>query len=126
MRKKFLLFLAIFSIVLLGLCSCSNDKDDEYKDAIIGTWELVQVKVDGRWYPMIRPTYAKFNQNGTYVGRGYFGNGYGTYDISGKTITCYVDGYEYVRYEIVELMSNTCTLKMMMGGDSMDIKCEKR
>lgn len=45
---------------------------------------------------------------------------------SGKTITCYVDGYEYVRYEIVELMSNTCTLKMMMGGDSMDIKCEKR
>lgn len=31
-----------------------------------------------------------------------------------------------VRYEIVELMSNTCILKMMMGGDSMDIKCEKR
>lgn len=53
MRKKFLLFFAISSIVLLGLCSCSNDKDDEYKDAIIGTWELVQVKVDGRWYPMI-------------------------------------------------------------------------
>ena len=70
MRKKILLFLAIFSIVLLGLCSCSDDKDDEYKDAIIGTWELVQVKVDGRWYPMIRPTYAKFNQDGTYVGRG--------------------------------------------------------
>ena len=115
MRKTFLLFLAISSIVLLGLCSCSNDKDDEYKDAIIG-----------RWYPMIRPTYAKFNQDGTYVGRGYFGNGYGTYDISGKTITCYVDGCEYVRYEVVELMSNTCTLKMMMGGDSMDIKCEKR
>ena len=44
----------------------------------------------------------------------------------GKTITCYVDGCEYVRYEVVELMSNTCTLKMMMGGDSMDIKCEKR
>lgn len=43
MRKKFLLFLAIFSIVLLGLCSCSDDKDDEYKDAIIGTWELVQL-----------------------------------------------------------------------------------
>ena len=84
------------------------------------------MKVDGRWYPMIRPTYAKFNQDGTYVGRGYFGNGYGTYDISGKTITCYVDGHEYVRYDIVELMSNTCTLKMMMGGDSMDIKCEKR
>ena len=34
MRKKFLLFFAISSIVLLGLCSCSNDKDDEYKDAI--------------------------------------------------------------------------------------------
>ena len=43
MRKKFLLFFAIFSIVLLGLCSCSDDKDDEYKDAIIGTWELIQV-----------------------------------------------------------------------------------
>ena len=111
MRRKFLLFSAIFSIVLLGLCSCSNDKDDEYKDAIIGTWELVQAKVDGRWYPMIRPTYAKFNQDGTYVGRGYFENGYGTYDISGKTITCHVDGHEYVRYEIVELMFNTCILK---------------
>ena len=47
MRKKFLLFLAISSIVLLGLCSCSDDKDDEYKDAIIFSWELVHVKVDG-------------------------------------------------------------------------------
>jgi hypothetical protein len=43
MRRKFLLFLSISSIVLLGVCGCSNDKDDEYKDAIIGTWELVQL-----------------------------------------------------------------------------------
>ena len=106
--------------MLLGLCSCSDDKD-----AIIGTWELVQVKVDGRWTSMIRRTYAKFNQDGTYNGRGYFGNGSGTYKISGNTIICYIEGEEYVRYDIIELNSNSCTLNMKIGSEEFKIKCIK-
>ena len=41
-------------------------------------------------------TYATFNSDGTYNGRGYFGNGSGTYKISGNTIICYIEGEEYL------------------------------
>lgn len=77
--------------MLLGLCSCSDDDDSEYKDAIIGTWELTQIEFGGGWTSIPRRTYATFNSDGTYNGRGYFGNGSGTYKISGNTIICYIE-----------------------------------
>lgn len=123
MKKTLLLLFAIFAIALVG---CSDDKDNEYKESIIGTWELTEMNINGKWIPMIKPTYATFNNDGTYSGRGYFGNGKGTYDISGKTVICYIGGNEYVRYEIIDLSSTTCTLKMIMDGSNINIKCEKR
>ena len=96
----------------MGLCSCSDDKDDEYKDAIIGTWELTQIEFGGGWTSIPRRTYATFNSDGTYK-------------ISGNTIICYIEGEEYVRYDIIELNSNSCTLNMKIGSEKFKIKCIK-
>lgn len=116
----------LFAILSVALASCSDDDDNnEYKEAIIGKWELTQIEFGGGWTSMPRPAYATFNSDGTYSGRGYFGNGSGTYKISGNTIICYIEGEEYVRYDIIELKSNTCILNMKIGSESFKIKCEK-
>ena len=118
MKKTLFLLITILTISFIG---CSDD-DSEYKDAIIGTWELTQIE---GWTSIPRRTYATFNSDGTYNGRGYFGNGSGTYKISGNTIICYIEGEEYVRYDIIELNSNSCTLNMKIGSEEFKIKCIK-
>lgn len=72
MKKTLFLLITILTISFIG---CSDDDDSEYKDAIIGTWELTQIEFGGGWTSIPRRTYATFNSDGTYNGRGYFGNG---------------------------------------------------
>lgn len=122
MKKTLFLLITILTISFIG---CSDDDDSEYKDAIIGTWELTQIEFGGGWTSIPRRTYATFNSDGTYNGRGYFGNGSGTYKIFGNTIICYIEGEEYVRYDIIELNSNSCTLNMKIGSEEFKIKCIK-
>lgn len=122
MKKTLFLLITILTISFIG---CSDDDDSEYKDAIIGTWELTQIEFGGGWTSMPRRTYATFNSDGTYNGRGYFGNGSGTYKISGNTIICYIEGEGYVRYDIIELNSNSCTLNMKISSEEFKIKCIK-
>ena len=74
MKKTLFLLITILTISFIG---CSDDDDSEYKDAIIGTWELTQIEFGGGWTSIPRRTYATFNSDGTYNGRGYFGNGSG-------------------------------------------------
>ena len=119
MKKTLFLLITILMISFIG---CSDDDDSEYRDAIIGTWELTQIEFGGGWTSIPRRTYATFNSDGTYNGRGYFGNGSGTYKISGNTIICYIEGEEYVRYDIIELNSNSCTLNMKIGSEEFKIK----
>ena len=106
MKKTLFLLITILTISFIG---CSDDDDSEYKDAIIGTWELTQIEFGGGWTSIPR----------------YFGNGSGTYKISGNTIICYIEGEEYVRYDIIELNSNSCTLNMKIGSEEFKIKCIK-
>ena len=80
MKKTLFLLITILTISFIG---CSDDDDSEYKDAIIGTWELTQIEFGGGWTSIPRRTYATFNSDGTYNGRGYFGNGSGTYKFLG-------------------------------------------
>lgn len=124
MKKTLLLLISILTMTFIG---CSNDDDDsEYKDAIIGTWELTEIEINGNWITMPKPTYATFNSDGSYTGRGYFGNGTGTYKISGNTVTCYIDGEVYIKYEIIDIIGNVCTLNMIVGSESRKIICNKR
>ena len=83
MKKTLFLLITILMISFIG---CSDDDDSEYKDAIIGTWELTQIEFGGGWTSIPRRTYATFNSDGTYNGRGYFGNGSGTVSYTHLTL----------------------------------------
>lgn len=134
-----LFFVALFATMTFSLTSCSDDDDDDLKGGeeeevttndIVGTWELSEVSLDaGETYiPWpYETTTATFNEDGTYTGYGYFGNGTGTWKQDGNTINTYVDGELYMSYEVVELEKTTCTLKMAIT-ESMIIyaKCVKK
>lgn len=121
----------LVGITAVGFQSCgSDDDDDPTMDNIIGSWKFTEVSTNGgasfsRW-PM-QATGATFNENGTYTGYGYFGNGSGTWKKKGNTIITYVDGDEYLRYEIKEQTSSTATLIISMTGSSETIwvRCVK-
>lgn len=127
---KFFVFLMI-CISALGFQSCGSDDDDEpTTDDIVGTWKLLEVSTNNgstfnKW--PFETTTATFNENGTYSGRGYFGNGSGTWKKKGNNITTYVDGDEFINYEVKELTSSTCTLVMSMKGSDnvIWIRCIK-
>ncbi|MEG2318259.1 MAG: lipocalin family protein [Rikenellaceae bacterium] len=70
--------------------------------------------------------YATFKTDGTYVGKGSLGNGTGTYKVNGNTVTCYVNGVEYLRYEIISMSASKCELNVIAGAESMKIRCKKQ
>lgn len=68
----------------------------------------------------------RFNTDGTYYGRGYFGNGSGTYKARGKTITTYVDGQVFYNYTVKTMTGNEAELTMSSPqGSSIDIRVRK-
>ena len=75
-----------------------------------------------------KPTYAKFRSDGTYVGIGQFGDGVADYKAKGKTITCYIDGAEYLRFDIISLVGGIAEMEMYIekGGKPYRIRCEKQ
>lgn len=122
--KKIIYLMAL--IPILALTSCSKDDDDfDYPmETLYGIWEGIGINIDGSWtditeYPFTKFAFSiKFNSDGTYTGRGYFGNGSGTYIAKGKTIITYINGEEYLRYEIQSLLNNVAELSMTVDGSS--------
>lgn len=124
--KKALLFLAIAA---LAFASCSSSDDDgignfDYDTELIyGTWEVTHA--DGfEWQYMT--TTASFYPDGTYYGQGYFGDGNGTYKLSGKRVTCYVGGEKYMWYDVVHLNATTCELVANHQLGSITLTCKKQ
>jgi hypothetical protein len=138
--KKIYSFLMLFvSVTMLSLCvSCSSDDEDSpLQSKICGTWRITAIykdsgtPIDVTTYPgniLMSPTYATFNEDGTYYGKGYFGTGYGTYKISGTNIYTYVGGEEYIHYEVLDYTDTTCKLKIEMTGSTktLTVKCTKQ
>lgn len=128
--KKYLFLVLTLLVTSFAFISCSSDDDDDqYDNAIVGTWKLTQVKTSQSESYMDWPfksTYASFQSDGTYYGSGYFGTGSGTWSIKGNTVKTYVDGELYVTYEILSLTSTTSELKMPMGDGAIWIKCQKQ
>lgn len=140
--KKFLLTAIAIIGMVLAFSGCS--KDDEPKngfdyplETLYGTWRITHVEQkDGSMFDVttsvaemaFKPTYATFNADGTYSGRGFFGNGSGTYKAKGKTISCFIDGTEYLKYDVLSLSGRQCELKMYESGSSSSIKirCKKQ
>lgn len=130
-------FWSVFTVLVLAfsvslvLSSCNNDEDNDFisgfsypAETLYGTWKLTKIG-DMSW--PYQTTTATFNSDGTYSGRGYFGNGTGTYTAKGKTIKCYVDGLLYMQYEVVTLTGKTATMKMSDSDSSITVTvtCEK-
>lgn len=137
MKKKVLL--AIIGITLfIGGCSkddVSTSMFDYDINTLIGTWEVTHMTIDGNYVDVTTPPYsstfprttATFNKDGSYFGAGFFGSGSGTYKAKGKTITTFVDGVVYLKYDVLSLIGNTCELIMYDTdkSDNIKIKCRK-
>lgn len=125
---KKILFLLFALPLMLVSCGSDDDDDNPIKDQIIGTWEMTHLDSGSGYLEIpssMKQTYATFNQDGTYSGSGYFGNGKGTYNISGETIKCYVGNELYLTYEVLSVSSSTAELKMINGNTTVKIKCRK-
>lgn len=130
MKKVFLILMAV--LPLLCFTSCSDDENEpkfDYDTSMIyGTWVIQEIEIDGTWIEWrLDKTSATFNPDGTYYGKGEYGNGSGTYVADGKTITCYVDGMEYLKYDIIDLTDGFCELRMYTsyGDAESNIRCVK-
>ena len=134
MKKTLLL---LFAVLSLALVSCSDDDDKDSKFAyplenLYGTWDVTEIYDGSGWVNITHPYFQKyamsisFKSDGSYYGKGYLGNGSGTYTAEGKTIITYVDGKEYLRYEVKSLSGNEAELSMMAGDSSMDVKAKKK
>lgn len=133
-KLKLLSLVMLFMASSLAFLSCSDDEnepnfDSQYAKEIIGTWKVFEYGHPNLWSTWrYSSTTATFNSDGTYSGKGYFGNGEGEYKLSGKNITCYINGEVYMRYEIFSLEGNIAILKMFIGTEStsnMYLKCRK-
>lgn len=133
-NMKKLLYMAFLPMMMLmmTLTSCSKDDNspidgfDYPAETLYGTWKIT--KVGGiSW--LYETTTATFNSDGSYSGKGYFGNGTGTYTAKGKTINCYVSGKLYCTYEVQSLSGTTAVLKMFSDDNSstsLTLTCEKQ
>lgn len=138
MKRTIFILIALIAAIFSG---CSK-KDDGPKfnydiNTLYGKWRVTEVQQkDGSFFDVttsiaetvFKPTYATFNENGTYSGSGAFGNGSGTYKAEGNTIYTYVEGVEYLRYEVKSLSGNKCHLVMKEKDSSstLEIKCTKQ
>ena len=134
MKKMLSMMLIMASLV--GFTSCSEEDDgfDYPLETLYGTWSGTDVYVDGKWYDITSYWYSDlqfsitFYKNGNYYGKGYFGNGSGTYTASGNTIRTYVNGKPYYVYEVVSLSNDKAHLYMGMDGsnEKLQIKVKKQ
>lgn len=136
MKKMF--FLALVALLSVA-CSKSDDNPTTNfpLENLYGTWRITEVEQsDGTMFNVtsdlaeayFEPTYATFNKDNTFSGRGYFGSGSGTYKAEGSFITCYVEGVEFLKYEIEGFSNTECVLKIHKKGSSktIKVKCTKQ
>lgn len=136
MKKLFsLILLCTACMFIFSSCSKEDGEDFDYPmETLYGTWEGTDMKVKDTWIDLTNILYSKFSfsitfhSDGTYYGKGYFGNGDGTYKAIGNMIYTYVDGEEYYSYKIKSLDNNKAELLMGVTGsdDWIEIKVEKK
>ena len=119
----------------LCVTSCSKDDDDSFAypmEELYGKWKAIEIEVNGKWYDVTKYPYTRFGmditfyESGIFYGSGYFGNGSGTYEVSGKTITTYVSWKEYAVYIVNSLNSNEADLTLRMGSETLQMKAQKQ
>jgi hypothetical protein len=135
MKKLLSMMLIMASFVCFTACSDDEEEGFNYPmETLYGTWEGTDVYANGKWYDITSWVFSDmqfsitFYSDGTYYGRGYFGNGSGTYSASGNTIRTYVNGKPYYQYEVKSLTNDKAHLSMGVEGSSekLEIKVRKK
>jgi hypothetical protein len=149
MKKYFMILVAALLVACVSSCSKSDDDNSSEPSFVTnptfnmndlyGTWKIEKISANGYDYydfdSFVKETYgytksttATFNKNGSYEGYGYFGNGSGTYDVSGDLITTYIGGSVYYRYKVISESSSTCKLLMSDTKSSKELYliCNKK
>lgn len=126
MKKYLMLF-----VVVATLIGCSKDEkepESPYKTSIVGTWELTHFNgsaVSSMPEVFNRETTITFGSNGSYSGQGIFGNGSGTYSLSGSIAKTYIDGELYHTYDVISIKDNVVEAKMTDASSTATIKAKK-
>lgn len=135
-QLKFLGLIMLMILSATSFVSCSDDDDDDNSEIaimIVGKWRITKVEQkDGSMYDVtttiaekvFKPTYATFESDGTYYGKGYFGTGSGTYKVRGNKIYTYVGGEEYIIYTVESYTSTRAILVMSMTGSDATIRVQ--
>ena len=131
-RISFFSWSLMLVVLVSGLVFTGCSEDDEEKfdypmETLYGTWEGtgIYMESNNKWIDPSNWMYSEFQfsitfyEGGKYYGKGYFGTGSGTYKAKGNTITTYVDGEVYLRYDIKSLTANNAEL-IMYYNDSED------
>ena len=124
-----------------GSPSAPSDPSDETpldRELICGIWKIVRAKYSAdaqltEWEH--EDTYAIFKENGIYKGEGYWGNGEGTYSVSGRNITAYIGNEPYIRYEVLNITESgdeldqdiyaEIKITMVSSGQNVWVTCKK-
>lgn len=130
---KRLFTILVFTVTTLFL-SCNRNEFDYPMDTIYGTWEGIELGVDGNWIDLTDSFFSEFRfsitfyEDGTYYGRGYFGTGSGTYRAKDDIIYTYVDDKPYRNYRVLSLNNNRAELEMFVDGaeGTINLKVEKQ
>lgn len=138
MKTKIFTLLALIGALIFTSCSKDdNELNFDYPlETLYGTWDGIAIKIttESNWMDITKYPYTKFefgikfNKDNTYYGFGYFGNGSGTYTAIGKRITTYIDGEEYLFYDIKSLTGTTAEATMRESGSEsyIEMKLVKR
>lgn len=119
--------------VTLAIVSCTKNEDNAGGGGTVsafnypisqlyGTWDCTHVLVDYNWQEVSNMFSATFYEDGSYSGRGVLGNGTGTYQAVGNTITTYVNGSMFYKYDVIEFNGSTAQLKMYKGTTQAEIE----
>lgn len=127
MKAQRYMFVLLLLGCILAIPSCKKEEPSfNYPlETLYGKWEGTDVKISNDWINIENPFFSDFQfsitfyEDGSYYGRGYFGNGAGTYTASGNTIVTYVDNKEYYRYDVISLVNNIGHLRMYHQGETM-------
>ena len=94
------------------------------REDIIGCWQVIQAKYseDAKMTDWeFEDTYAEFKDNGLYEGKGYFGNGQGTFSVEGNVITTKIDNVPFIVYEVTALEDEQAELTATLQSNKQKI-----
>ncbi len=132
-RKAYLL--ALMLIALLPFTSCNKDSDNDdvipafSKSDLSGTWEASAVQVDGAWKSVTADASLKmtltFYESGIYSGEGYLADGYGSYTISGNTVSVLYNGAVLVSYTFKQFTTTGAEVTIARDGTTVKARISK-